>query len=273
MADANELYVAAPTRDTYNVEEAVSFGNTFIWDLTEANPTNEDCVFCDEPEDTLEVSAFDLAIPLANGHVALKGALGMMRAGYMLGVTRQHVTSFAQLPTTVLAEIDASFRNAEEELCADLGYSDYIRLEHGSDNIKACGLGAGACVMHAHQHLIPNIGATAERMMEQEIDWQRLASYEDLASLKGEPYLYVGSKDGHYAAVDPQVRSQWGRRIVAEEDGHDEWDWALFSGALNLTQTRISQGMLPQGRMVVIRQDGQATFWPRIQPRGKGLYK
>lgn len=272
MADAGELLFRISDQVTDDIEEKVEFGKTFVWDLTESNPTDEACAFCDEPEEKFNVSAFDIAVPLASGRVALKGALGMMRAGYMLGVTREHLTSFAQLSSATLTEIDAAFNDVEERLCADLSQDSYIRLEHGSDNVESCGLGAGACVVHAHQHLIPAAGATAERMWEQDIAWHELGGYSDLSSLKGSPYLYVGFNGKHYAAIDPKVRSQWGRRIIAQEDGHDEWDWAVFSGSLNLIQTFVSQGNLPQGRMIV-SHDSYADFWPRMRLRGEGLYK
>lgn len=275
MADASELFIHAPDQDTYDLEEAIKFGKICIWDLTMPNPTDEDCVFCDEPEQKLAISAFDLAVPLASGRAALKGALGMMRPGYMLGVTREHVTSFAQLSSADLVAIDASFSSAEDRLRTNLRHSQYdkyIRLEHGSDNVKDCTLGSGACVTHAHQHLIPGTKKTIARMLKENLDWQQLNDYSELSSLRGEPYLYVGSDDKHYAAIDPQVVSQWGRRLIAEEDGHKEWDWGVFTGAINHVQTLVSLGIVPQGRMT-IRPDGQATFFPRLYPRGEGLYK
>jgi len=255
-----------------DIDVALAFGKTFIWDLTKTNPTDEDCAFCDRPENLETVNAFDIAMPIADGEIALKGALGMLRPGYMLGVTREHVTSFAQLPESVLTDADDAFTAHEDRLRQTLRYPGYIRLEHGSDNISSCGLGAGACVMHAHQHLIPDTGATAQHMVEQGPEWTRLDDYNELTDMRGEPYLYVGHKGGHYVATNPAVRSQWGRRIVAAEDGHAEWDWALLDGGINLLQTWLSLGYLPQGRLRFSIARDQMLFETRTQTRGE-LYK
>ena len=276
MADANELHFERFGPGLVDFEESLRFGDTFIWDLTESNPTDEDCAFCDEPEQKLTVSPFDVAMPLAGGQIALKAALGMLRPGYMLGVTREHTTSFAQLSPKTLVEVDGAFTDVEARLQTSLRYDGYIRLEHGSDNVDSCGLGAGACVVHAHQHLIPATEATTERMLEEGIEWQELNEYSQLSELKGKPYLYVGYEGKHHVIPAPKIRSQWGRRILAAEDGHTDWDWVLFSGTINLLQTWISLRMIPQGQMIVHwnpHGESSAEFMPRLQPRGDGLIK
>lgn len=234
-----------------------------ISELTENNPTDEPCAFCDPPLDMQEVSTFDFAVPIVSGQIAVKLTLGTMRPAYLLGVTREHTTSFAQLNPGLLAEVDQAFTEIEQRTLARLGlspfgrkqtYESYVRLEHGSDNVDSCGLGAGACVTHAHQHFIPATGKTADMMLDDAhgIAWQKLDSYQDLAQLRGEPYLYVGHEGSHYAAPSPGVVSQWGRRIIAQEDRHANWDWAVSHGILNLMHSLHALGwQMPPGKMLI----------------------
>lgn len=253
-----------------------------ISELTTENPSDEPCVFCDPPLNKHEVMPFDFAVPVASGHIAVKVALGMMRPAYLLGVTREHLTSFAQLDPTVLTEVDETFTTIEERTIARLSliertsqrYESYIRLEHGSDNSDSCGLGAGACVTHAHQHLIPATPYTADRMLgHSAIQWQSLESYDALAKLRGEPYLYIGCQGAHYAAVNPGVVSQWGRRIIAEEDGHDNWDWAVGHGVINLVQSLLVLGLaLPPGKTHVTLGSDTAVTFPEYG-RGRFAYE
>lgn len=231
-----------------------------ISELTADNPSDEPCAFCDPPLNAQEVPTFDFAVSVASGHIAVKAALGMMRPAYLLGVTKEHVTSFAQLDVETLREVDEVFTEVEQRTIARLGlshlarnqiYESYIRLEHGSDNVDSCGLGAGACVTHAHQHLIPATPNTADLMLDKahDINWRKLDSYEELSLLRGEPYLYVGHEGSHYAAVNPGVVSQWGRRVIAKEDRRTDWDWALSPRILNFMWSLHALGwQLPPGK-------------------------
>lgn len=243
---------------------------THISELTAENPGDEPCVFCDPPVHENEALPFDFAVPIVSGEIAVKAALGMLRPAYLLAVTREHVTSFAQLDRSVLTEVDEAFTTIEERTIARLSltehigqsYKSYIRLEHGSDNSDSCSLGAGACVTHAHQHLIPATAHTAQHMLgDNAIQWQALDSYDVLTELRGEPYLYVGHKGAHYAAVNPGVVSQWGRRIVAKEDGHTNWDWAVGHGAINLVRSLLVLGLtLPPGQIHVSSESDTAIM-------------
>lgn len=251
-----------------------------ISELTGDNTSDEPCAFCDPPLDAQEVATFDFAVPIASGQMAVKAALGMMRPAYLLGVTREHVTSFAQLNEEVLAEVDEAFTEVEQRTIKRLGlshfgakqtYRSYVRLEHGSDNVDSCGLGAGACVTHAHQHLIPATTETANLMLDgaHGIAWQQLDSYQDLAQLRGEPYLYVGHEGSHHAAVNPGVVSQWGRRIIAKEDRRTDWDWAVSHRVLNLMWSLHALGwQLPPGKTSIFGGTGITVLENPVDTQG-----
>jgi len=191
----------------------------------------DDCPFCDLPENPQ--SAFD-ATSLINveGDIFLKPDLGMLIPGHLLAVTRDHLTSFAQLPRDRLNELDVRLNLYQAGLTERFG--SYFRVEHGSDNID--GHGSGACIEHAHTHLIPADEDVGPYIQEQ-LPWQKLDAYEDLTEFRGAPYIYLGRLATHYVVPDPQLSGQWARRQVAAVRGLEQWDWALAEATNQLQAT------------------------------------
>jgi diadenosine tetraphosphate (Ap4A) HIT family hydrolase len=188
-----------------------------------------DCPFCDLSDKPK--SPFDVNEQIGEGNISAMPALGMLMPGYLLAVTKEHKTSFSQLGGDELVETDRSLQNYLSYLSNFFG--TYVQVEHGSDNISACG--SGGCIEHAHQHLIPDL-AVGEHMQKQ-LPWQQLDRYEDLVDFRGQPYIYLGKLGMHYILSDPQLPGQWTRRQIAEVWGLDSWDWALGQGAINLVVT------------------------------------
>lgn len=197
----------------------------------EENKQSEDeCVFCDvliEPK-----TAFDISVPLDDTEVSLKPALGMLMPGYLLTVTNDHMTSFANMDRGKLAEIDESLTKTEREL--ESIFSSYYRLEHGSDNVTFCG--SGGCIDHAHQHLVPADEDVGEYISKQ-LAWERLDTFEDLTDFKGKPYIYLGRQGVHYVVSEPELPGQWGRRQIGKVREIEHWDWAAYSGDIELALT------------------------------------
>jgi hypothetical protein len=220
-------------------------------------PVNDGCPFCVGFESQYEL--FDIGQPLGSGNVVLKPALGMMLPGYFLGVTENHLTSFAQLDNDKLAEVDETLAFHEKYLGSKFG--QYFRLEHGSDNITDCG--SGGCIEHAHQHLIPS--PVSAELIKDELPWEQLDTYADLADFRGQPYIYLGHLGLHYAVANPSLPSQWVRRKVAEAEGLEEWDWAMYHGVDELMSTFWAIRNFPRGR-VIWKPESDVVEW---LPKGK----
>lgn len=157
----------------------------------------------------------------------------MLIPGYLLTVTNEHMTSLANIDRDKLADIDESLTKAERELEPIFG--SYFRLEHGSDNITFCG--SGGCIDHAHQHLVPADEDVGEHISKQ-LAWERLDTFEDLTDFKGKPYIYLGRQGVHYVVSQPELPGQWGRRQITEiREGQKPWDWAVYSGDIELAAT------------------------------------
>jgi diadenosine tetraphosphate (Ap4A) HIT family hydrolase len=239
-----------------------------IQDFTETNPTDMSCVFCDPPEET--VSPFELSQPLGAGNIAAKAALGMLMPGYMLTVSQRHITSFGQLEPDALREVDTTLTEYEYD---NQRFGQYLRFEHGSDGIDHCSAGAGACIDHAHQHLIP-APDVAEYILSKDhpdkdkLDWQQLDTFENIIDLRGTPYMYMGYAGMHYVVENPGVPSQWIRRLVTklhpEHVPNGNWDWFSDPGTNQLMLTLLNQlrSGLPIARGRYYTVDGQAIFEP-----------
>lgn len=186
------------------------------------------CPFC---EDALAASSSPFDTILAEGSdLRLIPALGMLVPGYMLATTREHVLSMAQLGRPRLQSVMTWTQEVIDMLAPHFG--DYFVFEHGSCAADA----AGACIDHAHTHLIP----LSERLTDDVLDplpWRPLSRYTDLADYASMSYLYFSSGERQFILPQPAVGSQWIRRIIAQCLGHDLWDWAVDPGAPQLVDT------------------------------------
>lgn len=194
-------------------------------------PEVNDCPFCGISNGPR--SSFDLSTPIdEHGDVLLRPDLGMLMPGHLLAITEGHLTSFAQLGSERLRVVDELLNSYETTLAQQFG--KYFRIEHGSDNIKM--RGSGACIDHAHTHLVPADEDVGPYIQDQ-LPWQELDSYEDLSEFKGSPYVYLGRLAMHYVIPDPRLNGQWVRRQVAAVRGLEHWDWALFDSSNEIHAT------------------------------------
>jgi diadenosine tetraphosphate (Ap4A) HIT family hydrolase len=226
----------------------------------------DDCRFCEIAQGQ-EESLFDRSQSLGDGTTYLVPALGMMMTGYFLAVTKEHVTSFAQLSKDQLTTVDKTLIATEKYLTERLP-GRYMRVEHGSDqpdnsetgeeNSVVCG--AGGCIDHAHQHLIPADHDVGEHILDL-LPWQKLDRYENIAEFHGAPYIYLGRLGTHYAVANPQLPGQWIRRQIVKVRGPaflenvsqrayddeigDDGDWSLHPGIGPLTVTMVMLRAVP----------------------------
>lgn len=201
---------------------------------------DEDCPFCTKIIRGDSASAFDRKLAEHKLFVVTP-ALGMLVPGYLLLIAKEHVPSLARLGPTGLHAIDRWVDRHLPRWAARFG--DYFWFEHG----MGAGSAAGACIAHAHLHLIP-AGAAVDPI-EAALPWQRLASYQTLARLGDRAYAYLGRPGGHGVVPEPSLPGQWVRRQTAHALHLDHWDWAAYSGEreLRTTLTRRPRGSARRG--------------------------
>jgi diadenosine tetraphosphate (Ap4A) HIT family hydrolase len=186
------------------------------------------CPFC---ASTLHGSTSRFDTVLASSPDArLLPALGMLVPGYLLITSREHLLSMAVLGADRLGEVLAWTTALTSALAPTFG--DYLIFEHGS-----CAAGSGgACVDHAHMHLVPLAQELAPHLIAS-VRWQELTEYKDLSELRDGAYAYLGFGGRHMVLPEPRLGSQWIRRQIGELIHTDTWDWAVEPGWRQLQQT------------------------------------
>jgi len=159
-------------------------------------------------------------------------ALGQLVAGYLLLIPREHIFSMAQLPLDRLQLLEW-FRNHAGDALEDR-WGRPILFEHGacSDNQPA-----GACVAHAHWHIVPG----DFDLLFPTQSFRSVRSFKEFAEkTRGvEPYLYFEDQAGcGYILDESNPPSQFFRRRLAIAIGRPgAWDYAAFPFFENIRET------------------------------------
>lgn len=188
--------------------------------------------------------------------------LGSLRPGYLLVVPRRHTASLGELPPAELAEAFALAWRYADRLGRELG-SPAVLVEHGSSGASAPGPGplaaahptdqpaahpaahpsarsvghppahssGGSCIIHSHLHLFP-LSDESQAALFAAPGSRRitgLSGLVDTAHRKRNYYFCTWKRDEGYLLSDPNLPSQYARRVWAETlDEPDLWDWAAF---------------------------------------------
>lgn len=185
------------------------------------------------PPDSQPRTLFDSLLAIGETTV-LVPTVGLIVPGYLLAVTREHVLSFAQLPGSSLREVERWLEQLLPTLSESFG--EYLVFEHGSGGWRKQA-GSGACLVHAHLHLIPGFPHITS-LLARDLDASRMDSLEQLTALSMDNYVLMGRPNHWYATAKVDLPGQWIRRRVAAELGRpEEYDWAVFAGEEELAQT------------------------------------
>lgn len=143
--------------------------------------------------------------------------------GHLLIVPDRHVSSLAGLPRPERDELHAVKCEAESKLRK--AYGPIMFFEHGAESFARH---AGACIDHAHLHLIPGDIDILPHVARDYPDVKAFTSYDDvLDSLAGEAYLMFGRDAGPaYGAPAPTCATQYLRRLVSQAaEVGTVWNW------------------------------------------------
>jgi diadenosine tetraphosphate (Ap4A) HIT family hydrolase len=183
-----------------------------------------DCLFCSIPEMSNPSNPEDEIIDESE-HFYAKAALGHFVFGYTLIIPKEHFLSFAYLPEHRFPELEAFRDNVLDKLHNICQYPITI-LEHGAINRPGR---AGACIDHAHLHLMP-LAADLYPILSERFSFGELGSISEVRRFKDAqtPYLYY-QREGlrsHAVELSQDVPSQLLRRIACQALGEPEsWDW------------------------------------------------
>ena len=186
-----------------------------------------DCLFCRIAEGKADCEAHpENTVLLESDAFFVKPALGHFIEGYSLVVTKEHLRTMAELETPECVELETLLNVVSERLTTMYG-SRICIFEHGA----VCPTNrAGACIDHAHMHVVPtNCDVRARLRNFQE---HRITSVSELRDFgnAGKSYIYYEHRPGDRRVFtsDDRVPSQFMRRVLCDELGMPfEWDWRL----------------------------------------------
>ncbi|MBA3239699.1 MAG: hypothetical protein H0T60_00545 [Acidobacteria bacterium] len=153
--------------------------------------------------------------------------LGPLAPGHLMLVPRAHHFSILSCPEDILSECQTLLESCAEMLRVIYG-QDVLIFEHGAtaQQQKVC----GACIDHAHLHVVPGPTSFISSAMYESHEWEPGTSLPDVSNkVSGSPYMLVGQLSPRALWVrrcKEAVPSQLLRRILAFELGCEgEWDW------------------------------------------------
>jgi diadenosine tetraphosphate (Ap4A) HIT family hydrolase len=179
-------------------------GRSPVWDHLFHTENGDEVIF--QTESFLVV--LDTA-PLAEGHLLI--------------ITDRHMPSLGGLSKTERDELHAVKRDMESKLRKVYGPITYF--EHGAESFTRH---AGACIDHAHLHLVPGDIDMLPRVARDYPNIESFVSHKDaLDSLAGRAYLMFGRDTGPaYGAHAPACATQYLRRLVSEAaESKAIWNW------------------------------------------------
>jgi diadenosine tetraphosphate (Ap4A) HIT family hydrolase len=183
-----------------------------------------DCLFCSIQEISNPSNPEDEVIDESENFYA-KAALGHFVFGYTLIISKEHFPSFACVPEHQFLELEA-FRNNVLGKLHNICPHPISIMEHGA--LNRCRRG-GACVDHAHLHLMP-LAADLYPALSERFSFDELESISELRRFNDAqvPYLYY-QREGfrsHGVGLSQDVPSQLLRQIACQALGTPElWDW------------------------------------------------
>lgn len=143
--------------------------------------------------------------------------------GHVLIFSRKHETSFSVLINDVESELRQAVSIAGGLLSA--AYGEFTYFEHGAMSFTR---NAGACVDHAHLHLVPGLYNLLPSISTDYPEVARYADYESaLHAMTGNPYVLFGSQSfGTYATPAPRCTTQYLRKLISiQANVPDRWNW------------------------------------------------
>lgn len=182
------------------------------------------CLFCSLPWTLNPSNPEDELIDESENFYA-KAALGHFVFGYTLIVPKDHFPSFAYVPEQLFPELE-SFRDGVVEKLHSICQHSITVMEHGA--MSHCQRG-GACIDHAHLHLIP-LAPDLYPLLRERFSFGELGSISEVRRFKDVqvPYMYFQreGRRSHAVELSQDVPSQLLRRIACQALGTPElWDW------------------------------------------------
>ncbi len=217
------------------------------------------CILCDELNNNsaLSVAAGLCAnstqnFVLETDNFVLLPDISPIVPGHSLLITRRHFSSFARVPQSYVDELRHFIRRCRALSLAH--HSDLVLFEHGSSDSE---MRSGACIHHAHIHLLPVAVPALDWMREhgrvRKLGDEMQFEFDDRDSLTD----YLAFRDGSdqtyiLSEFDRRPPCQFIRRRIAEHLDLGEWHWDLnLLRRISLHQAYVDDGGTARARTLL----------------------
>jgi|ERR1019366_1145229 diadenosine tetraphosphate (Ap4A) HIT family hydrolase len=184
-----------------------------------------DCLFCQIAQREAPIEEHpENVIVFESDNFYVKPALGHFVEGYCLIVSKEHFRTMAELNIQESAELEEVLRDVALRLTT-LYKSGLCTFEHGA----VCPANrAGACIDHAHLHVLPTNCDVTGRLMG--LQSNRIWNLRELGGFgsQRQSYIYYEPQPGLRLVYtcDERVPSQFMRRVLCEQlRAGKNWDW------------------------------------------------
>ena len=175
----------------------------------------------------MQHSELDEKIIARSQHFVVLQDISPIVPGHYLVLPKQHLTSISQIPNEWWPELERIIDQVVKFLTSKYGAP--FLFEHGSSPDVSGSVG-GACIEHAHIHLIPKEISVIDKLHEyatNSIDNHLTSMAKLLQGINGS-YLFYQDQSGRGCVVTSTKRplpQQFIRKLVAEISGIPNWDW------------------------------------------------
>jgi ATP adenylyltransferase len=178
------------------------------------------CTYCDNILKDHANKAICDEILFESKNFVVTTSLGAFIEGWILIISKKHITSMSQLSETEIKELAATIsdiRNRVEQV-----YGPTVVFEHGS---LTPGTHFGCGIDHAHVHIVPFENSIVP-LIDQEplnINWRPLNKIDDII-MENKPYLLVIDREERNGVISnpDNIPSQFMRRVLAKYLGITE---------------------------------------------------
>lgn len=200
----------------------------------------EDCRLCQELErGFLEVDGKNLGNRVISDeeNFVVIPALGPLREGHIMIVSKEHYLNMGQLPQSYMLELKNIKERAEKAVTEK--YQKPFFFEHGPTKRAK----AGSCIDHMHLVAVPLNEQESRKIVAYITErfprrWISVFHDVERESKEGIPYILIEEvvgekkyKTGYVFEIPKDMPSQYMRQVIATKIGHPErWDWRTNFG-------------------------------------------
>ena len=149
-------------------------------------------------------------------------AIGPLILGHVMIVSKIHFNNLASMGNAAIIEYDQLIEKIRKKI--PLYKTKLLEIEHGATETD----NAGACIVHAHIHLIPNYGEYEEIFIDTLNKITEIDKIQNIANVKKSYILVRGLSSNTKLYSATNLPSQFVRRVLFKLNDRIDWNWRIY---------------------------------------------